>query len=104
MNPLSAMFSGHHVNSSTGRPVTSTRARGDEAVFVMSLGTTCLTARLLGEAGARLFASPLDWVFSSPEVAADVIADGGESLLDRQAYIPLAPSSAAEGGTCGHSY
>lgn len=103
MNPLSAMFSGHHVNSSTGRPVTSTRARGDEAVFVMSLGTTCLTARLLGEAGARLFASPLDWVFSSPEVAADVIADGGESLLDRQAYIPLAPSSAAEGGTCGHS-
>ena len=34
-------------------------------VHVLSLGTTCWTARLLGDVGARVLAAPLDWISSS---------------------------------------
>jgi len=33
-------------------------------LYVMSLGSNCLTARFLGDAGARSFAGPFDWIFS----------------------------------------
>lgn len=50
--------------------------------LVLSLGCTCLTAHVLGKWGARQFASPFDWLFSTPAMVSHVIASGGSELLD----------------------
>ena len=66
-------------------------------VHVLSLGTTCLTARLLGDVGARAFAAPFDWIFSSPAIVSTVLADGGSTLLDPSMYF-----RATADGKVGH--
>ena len=50
--------------------------------LVLSVGSTCLTAHVLGTWGVRRFASPFDWLFTTPEVVAHVVASDGEALLD----------------------
>ena len=50
--------------------------------LVISLGCTCLTAHVLSKWGVRRFASPFDWLFTTPQMVAHVVTTGA-ALLDR---------------------
>ena len=57
------------------------------ARYAISLGSTCLAARLLGDARCRAFATPFDWIFSSPRMVTHCLRDGFAAFLDRDQYV-----------------
>lgn len=61
-------------------------ADGGAVNYVISMGAFCLTANTLTEAGLRVFAAPLDWVFSSPAMIAHCVADNWTTFLDPAQY------------------
>jgi hypothetical protein len=69
-----------------------------ETLSVMSLGPECFTARFLADVGARTFAGPFDWMFSSPATVAHAMADGGAALLDRSLCTEVAGDAGAKAG------
>jgi hypothetical protein len=55
----------------------------DPVRYALSLGPTCFCARFLGhDARRRAFATPFDWVFSSPAMVAHAVGDGCAALRD----------------------
>jgi hypothetical protein len=71
-------------------------------LLTFSVGSYCLTAHTLGQAGARAFAGPFDWIFSHPRIVAHVISDGGESLLDAANYTALGTPDRKQSQKVGH--
>jgi hypothetical protein len=56
----------------------------------ISLGCFCHAAMLLRQLGWRESAGPFDWIFSSPEVTAHVLADDFKTFLDPAQFQPVA--------------
>jgi hypothetical protein len=69
-------FSQHSVQLIDGRPVD----------HIASLGTHCLAGNILKSAGLKKYSLPFDWIFSSPQMLIDTLADDFAVLLDRQYY------------------
>lgn len=73
-----------------------------QPLLVMSFGNYCFTARSLGVAGGRTFATPFDWIFSNPKIVSHVIATGGETLLNASEYVK--PPVIGSTGCCHRTY
>ena len=69
----------------TGEPVEG-KPPGPPCRYVLSLGSTCLTARFLGDHFRRAFATPFDWIFSSVPMVDACVQDGCAGLLDATKY------------------
>lgn len=77
--------------------VNSTLAsRGDRLIngypvnHVVSLGSFCLPSMLCQDNGLRTYSLPFDWIFSTPQMVRDCLADDFAVLLDRRHYRSIA--------------
>ncbi|HEV2544414.1 MAG TPA: DUF1796 family putative cysteine peptidase [Methylobacterium sp.] len=70
----------------------------------ISLGSHCHTAQILKGLGLRTWSAPFDWIFSSPGMVRDCLADDFSALLDRRHYesTPLAERQAPNETRCRH--
>lgn len=70
----------------------------------ISLGSHCHTAQILKGLGLRTWSAPFDWIFSSPGMVRDCLADDFAALLDRRHYesTPLAERQAPNETRCRH--
>ncbi|MEH3119085.1 MAG: DUF1796 family putative cysteine peptidase [Methylorubrum populi] len=74
------------------------------AVNHISLGSHCHTAQILKSLGLRTWSAPFDWIFSSPGMVRDCLADDFSELLDRRHYqsTPLHERQAPDETRCRH--
>lgn len=79
-------------------------AREPGAVNHVSLGSHCHAAQILKETGLRTWSGPFDWIFSSPGMVRDCLADDFAALLDRSQYesTPLHERTAPHETRCRH--
>ncbi|GGW83712.1 DUF1796 family putative cysteine peptidase [Alteromonas halophila] len=71
--------------------------KSDKTTFI-SLGENCSTAWYLKQLGLKKASFPFDWVFSSPEIILDCLADRFAAFLDKtQIY------ASADGKSAGHA-
>ncbi len=79
-----------------------TRAPGPDNHI--SLGSHCHTAQVLKGLGLRTWSAPFDWIFSSPGMVRDCLADDFSELLDRRHYqsTPLDERQAPNETRCRH--
>ncbi|MBB2961314.1 DUF1796 family putative cysteine peptidase [Methylobacterium sp. R2-1] len=70
----------------------------------ISLGSHCHTAQILKGLGLRTWSAPFDWIFSSPGMVRDCLADDFSDLLDRRHYesTPLSERRAPDETRCRH--
>ncbi|BAU93852.1 hypothetical protein MPPM_5247 [Methylorubrum populi] len=70
----------------------------------ISLGSHCHTAQILKGLGLRTWSAPFDWIFSSPGMVRDCLADDFTDLLDRRHYetTPLSERRAPHETRCRH--
>jgi len=70
----------------------------------VSLGCHCHMAQVLKTQGLRGWSGPFDWIFSTPGMVRDCLADDFASLLDRSELesVPLAERPGPEIGRCRH--
>eukprot|EP00746_Dinoflagellata_sp_MGD_P015929 gnl/MRDRNA2_/MRDRNA2_135635_c0_seq1.p1 gnl/MRDRNA2_/MRDRNA2_135635_c0~~gnl/MRDRNA2_/MRDRNA2_135635_c0_seq1.p1 ORF type:complete len:390 (-),score=64.47 gnl/MRDRNA2_/MRDRNA2_135635_c0_seq1:13-1182(-) len=61
---------------------------------VLSFGSCCLVARILREAGVRLYAGPFDWLFSSAQMVRHCIGDDFSTFLDVDQILGQPPEKA----------
>ena len=59
----------------------------------ISLGSHCHTAQILKRTGLRTWSGPFDWIFSSPGMVRDCLADDFAGLLDRAQYESTSPDA-----------
>ena len=78
--------------------------REPRAVNHISLGSHCHTAQILKGLGLRGWSAPFDWIFSSPGMVRDCLADDFSDLLDRRHYqsTPLHERQAPNETRCRH--
>ena len=72
-------------------PRRDTREPG--AVNHVSLGSHCHMTQILKSAGLRSWSGPFDWIFSSPGMVRDCLADDFAALLDRDQYESTPPDA-----------
>jgi Putative papain-like cysteine peptidase (DUF1796) len=70
----------------------------------ISLGTHCHMAQVLKDLGLRTWSGPFDWIFSTPGMVRDCLADDFAALTDRSELetIPLAERPEPDIGRCRH--
>ncbi|MEE7457908.1 peptidase [Methylorubrum populi] len=70
----------------------------------ISLGSHCHTAQILKGLGLRTWSAPFDWIFSSPGMVRDCLADDFSDLLDRRHYesTPVGERVAPDETRCRH--
>lgn len=70
----------------------------------ISLGSHCHMAQILKAEGLRTWSAPFDWIFSSPGMVRDCLADQFSALLDRTQYesTPLGERVAPHQTRCRH--
>ncbi|MGN7125789.1 DUF1796 family putative cysteine peptidase [Methylorubrum thiocyanatum] len=70
----------------------------------ISLGSHCHTAQILKGLGLRTWSAPFDWIFSSPGMVRDCLADDFSALLDRRQYesTPLSERRVPDETRCRH--
>ncbi|HEV7439473.1 MAG TPA: DUF1796 family putative cysteine peptidase, partial [Methylobacterium sp.] len=70
----------------------------------ISLGTHCHMAQVLKDRGLRTWSGPFDWIFSTPGMVRDCLADDFATLTDRSQLetIPIAERPEPEIGRCRH--
>lgn len=70
----------------------------------VALGNHCQMAQILKETGLRTWSGPFDWIFSSPGMIRDCLADDFFALLDRSQYVstPLEQRPAPKVSSCRH--
>lgn len=61
----------------------------------VSIGQNCNVAWYLQQSGARRFAGPFDWIFSSASIVADCLQNDFSCFLDRAAMFPIRDGAAA---------
>lgn len=83
-------------------PRRDTREPG--ALNHISLGSHCHMAQILKSEGLRRWSGPFDWIFSSPGMVRDCLADDFFGLLDRSQYesTPLDERTAPHETRCRH--
>jgi glycosyltransferase involved in cell wall biosynthesis len=57
----------------------------------VSLGSFCHAAKVLQQLELRAFSGPFDWIFSTPEVVAHMLADDFKIFLDAEQFEPVPP-------------
>ncbi|KAB1072869.1 papain-like cysteine peptidase [Methylobacterium planeticum] len=79
-------------------------AREPGLVNHVSLGTHCHMAQVLKTLGLRTWSGPFDWIFSTPGMVRDCLADDFATLLDRSQFetIPVAERPEPGIGRCRH--
>jgi hypothetical protein len=79
-------------------------AREPGPVNHISLGSHCHTAQILKTLGLRTWSAPFDWIFSSPGMVRDCLADDFSDLLDRRHYesTPLGERRVPDETRCRH--
>ena len=86
-------------HSGQSAPAESAAPKGAAFQNLISVGTYCVVAAHLKEAGLRNHSYPFDWLFSNPSMVADCLEDDFAVLLDRQYLVPI------ENGTkCRHEF
>jgi hypothetical protein len=76
----------------------SMAARGTELVdgrpvaHLASLGSFCLPGNIMRNNGLRRYSLPFDWIFSSPQMLLDCLADDFSVFLDRRYYRSISES------------
>jgi len=76
----------------------SMAARGTELVdgrpvaHLASLGSFCLPGNIARNNGLRRYSLPFDWIFSSPQMLIDCLADDFSAFLDRRYYRSISES------------
>jgi Putative papain-like cysteine peptidase (DUF1796) len=71
---------------------TTLASQGDQLVngspvgHLVSLGSFCLPSLLFRDNGLRKYSLPFDWIFSSPQMVRDCLADDFAVFLDRRHY------------------
>ncbi len=70
----------------------------------VALGNHCHMAQILKETRLRSWSGPFDWIFSSPGMVRDCLADDFCALLDRAQYrsTPLGQRPAPKVSSCRH--
>ena len=63
---------------------------------VISLGSSCMSAMALQRSELRQFASPFDWIISSPEMLSHIFQDNYKSFLDSKQYLNFGKESNPE--------
>lgn len=61
---------------------------GDKQHEVISMGQNCNTSWYIKAAGLKRASYPFDWIFTTPDIAADIIRDDFQKLLDKSLIIP----------------
>ena len=56
---------------------------------LVSVGSFCLPALIFRDNGLRRYSSPFDWIFSTPQMLRDCLADDFALFLDRRFYRSL---------------
>lgn len=79
-------------------------AREPGLVNHVSLGTHCHMAQVLKSLGLRTWSGPFDWIFSTPGMVRDCLADDFAALLDRSQFetVPVAERPEPGIGRCRH--
>lgn len=62
---------------------------GQPVKHIVSLGSFCLPSLILQDNGLRRYSLPFDWIFSTPQMVCDCLADDFETLLDRRYYCSI---------------
>lgn len=70
----------------------------------VSLGSHCHMAEILKDTGLRTWSGPFDWIFSSPGMVRDCLADDFALLLDRTQLVSTPPQERPRPDECrgGH--
>ncbi|WP_336487318.1 DUF1796 family putative cysteine peptidase [Methylobacterium nigriterrae] len=70
----------------------------------ISLGTHCHMAQVLKTLGLRTWSGPFDWIFTTPGMIRDCLADDFAALLDRAQLetVPVAERPQPDIGRCRH--
>lgn len=92
----------HRIRSAERLPAISLGTYGD----AISIGSHCITSALLKKYGAKEWSGPFDWIFSSPEIVSESIADDFSTFLDRKLHV-IVPEGEKLDPTvnfCDHSY
>jgi Putative papain-like cysteine peptidase (DUF1796) len=59
---------------------------GHPVSHLVSLGSFCLPSLMCQENGLKRYSLPFDWIFSTPQMVRDCLADDFEVFLDRRHY------------------
>jgi hypothetical protein len=71
---------------------TTLALRGDQLIngrpvgHLVSLGSFCLPSLIFRDNGLRRYSLPFDWIFSTPQMVRDCLADDFAMFLDRRHY------------------
>lgn len=68
---------------------------------VVSLGSLCLTSKLLQSMDMKTESYPFDWIFSNPKMIAHCLNDDFATFLDRSYYVS---KSAPNVRRCYHTF
>jgi hypothetical protein len=79
-----------HVNSTLASQGGDRLVNGQPIHHVVSLGSFCLPAILCQGNGLRTYSLPFDWIFSTPRMVLDCLADDFATFLDRRHYRSIA--------------
>ena len=71
------------------------------AKHIVSLGSLCLTSKLLQSMGLKAESYPFDWIFSTPSMVAHCIDDNFASFLNKDFYLPVRQG---KGRQCHHTF
>ena len=72
----------------------------------ISIGSHCITGAFLKKYGAKKWSGPFDWIFSSPEIVSECIADDFSAFLDRKLHVKVPDEEKLDPAInfCDHSY
>jgi hypothetical protein len=70
---------------------------GRPIAHLASLGSFCLPGNVLRNNGLKRYSLPFDWIFSSPQMLIDCLADDFSALLDRRYYRSISEGRWAPG-------
>lgn len=68
---------------------------------VISLGSICITGKLLQRMGLKTESYPFDWIYSAPNMVAHCLDDDFTTLLDKSQFVPHLEGP---GGQCFHKF
>lgn len=71
--------------------------RGRSIAHLASLGSFCLPGNVLRNNGLKRYSLPFDWLFSSPQMLIDCLADDFSAFLDRRYYRSISEGRWAPG-------
>lgn len=75
-----------HINSTLASRGGQQLIDGQPVAHLVSLGSYCLPAQIFKDAALKQYSLPFDWIFSTPQMVRDCLADDFAIFLDRRYY------------------